>query len=65
VESSAAHFVCYFRQSFGCIAGVEYLGESIADYIGLNDSRYQWVIDEYQRRKDLVSCNVFVCSDPA
>ena len=25
--------------------GMEYIGEIIADIMGLNDSRYQWVID--------------------
>ena len=27
------------------MAGMEYIGEVIADIMGLNDSRYQWVID--------------------
>lgn len=33
--------------------GVEYVGDSIADFIGLNDSRYQWAIDEHFKQKDL------------
>jgi hypothetical protein len=39
------------------LAGLEYAGESIAEWIGLNDSEYQWAIDEHLRRKRQV-CGV-------
>jgi hypothetical protein len=39
------------------LAGLEYAGESIAEWIGLNDSEYQWAIDEHLRRKRQV-CRV-------
>lgn len=28
-------------------AGLESVSEKVADFVGLNNSRYQWVIDEY------------------
>ena len=35
-------------------AGVEYASEAVADALGLNDSQYQWVIDQYMKEKELV-----------
>jgi len=33
---------------------VEYASETVADAFGLNDSQYQWVIDEHMKQKELV-----------
>jgi hypothetical protein len=33
---------------------VEYASEVVADALGLNDSQYQWVIDQYMKEKELV-----------
>jgi hypothetical protein len=35
--------------------GVEFVGEVCADFLGLNDSQYQWIIDEQRRREEDVS----------
>ena len=32
----------------------EFVGEVAADFLGLNDSQYQYVIDEYKRREEAV-----------
>ena len=31
--------------------GMEFVGEVCADFLGLNDSQYQWIIDEHRRRE--------------
>ena len=31
--------------------GLEFVGEVCADFLGLNDSQYQWIIDEHNRRE--------------
>lgn len=33
---------------------MEYASETVADAFGLNDSQYQWVIDEHMKQKELV-----------
>mmetsp|Transcript_9896 Transcript_9896/g.15665 ORF Transcript_9896/g.15665 Transcript_9896/m.15665 type:complete len:103 (+) Transcript_9896:33-341(+) len=33
--------------------GIEFVGEALIDMIGLNDSRYQWAIDEHFKQKEL------------
>mmetsp|Transcript_66029 Transcript_66029/g.137573 ORF Transcript_66029/g.137573 Transcript_66029/m.137573 type:complete len:91 (-) Transcript_66029:541-813(-) len=33
-------------------SGLETAGEYVADFLGLNDSHYQWAIDEYMKRKE-------------
>lgn len=33
------------------ITGMEFVGEVCADFLGLNDSQYQWIIDEHRRRE--------------
>ena len=30
---------------------MEFVGEVCADFLGLNDSQYQWIIDEHRRRE--------------
>jgi hypothetical protein len=35
-------------------AGMEFVGEVCADFLGLNDSQYQWIIDEHRRREQEV-----------
>ena len=37
-----------------CYAGIEFVGEVCADFLGLNDSQYQWIIDEQRRREEEV-----------
>mmetsp|Transcript_1323 Transcript_1323/g.4056 ORF Transcript_1323/g.4056 Transcript_1323/m.4056 type:complete len:82 (+) Transcript_1323:16-261(+) len=34
-------------------AGLEAAGEGVAEALGLNDSRYQWYIDEYMKQKEM------------
>ena len=34
---------------------MEFVGEVCADFLGLNDSQYQWIIDEQRRREEDVS----------
>jgi hypothetical protein len=38
------------------LAGMEFVGEVCADFMGLNDSQYQWIIDEHKRREADVRC---------
>ena len=65
-KESNAHFVLGFRCEHSAIQvteqslthdsppGLEYAGECVADALGLNDSQYQWAIDEYMRRQEEV-----------
>jgi hypothetical protein len=34
-----------------CCLGAEFLGEVFADFLGLTDSKYQYVVDAYERHK--------------
>eukprot|EP01052_Picozoa_sp_SAG31_P035921 SAG31_NODE_4402_length_3267_cov_1.552715_4_plen_117_part_00 len=31
---------------------LEFVGEVAADFLGLNDSQYQYIVDEYKRREE-------------
>eukprot|EP01051_Picozoa_sp_SAG22_P007660 SAG22_NODE_547_length_9252_cov_27.855894_6_plen_80_part_00 len=33
---------------------LEFAGEVAADFLGLNDSQYQYIVDEYKRREEKV-----------
>lgn len=35
----------HHRRLFLMIAGIEFIGEVVANVLGLNESRYQWVMD--------------------
>ncbi|XXQ32807.1 FAM177 family [Plasmodiophora brassicae] len=39
----------------GVVKAIDYVGESVADLIGLTTPRYQYVIDAYQRHLDEVA----------
>ena len=39
----------------------EYLGEKLAAFFGITTPKYQYVIDEYYRLKELVSTTVVTC----
>ena len=31
-----------------CLLGMEYVGDVLVDFLGLNQSKYQWVIDMHE-----------------
>ena len=45
--------VCSLRTTrcLHVVTGMEFVGEVCADFLGLNDSQYQWIIDEHRRRE--------------
>eukprot|EP01116_Phalansterium_solitarium_P001426 TRINITY_DN11222_c0_g1_i1.p1 TRINITY_DN11222_c0_g1~~TRINITY_DN11222_c0_g1_i1.p1 ORF type:complete len:128 (+),score=10.13 TRINITY_DN11222_c0_g1_i1:115-498(+) len=47
--TTSGRFKWYSRRFLSVLDSV---GDKIADFLGLNDSKYQWVIDEYVKIKE-------------
>ena len=52
-------FICTLMTTFHSLAA-EFLGEKLAAFFGITTPKYQYVIDEYYRLKELVSYVMFI-----